>query len=313
MTQVVELSPELRIESRDRQRSRIASGLLATARPKQWSKNVLVFAAPGAAGVLIRSSALAQAFLTFALFCVIAAGTYFVNDAIDVRVDRIHPVKRLRPMAAGVFSARTGLIVGGLLLASGFAGSAATNWKLGAVVAAYVAIQFAYSYRLKHMAVYDLAAVAAGFVLRCIAGGVATNVSVSEWFLIVATFGSLLMVTGKRIAEHSELGAERGSHRRSLTAYTETFLNIVLGVSAAGAILGYCLWAFSLQTALEHHRDPIWYQLSIVPMLLALLRYTYVVEGKNGGRPEELVLSDRSLQLLGLIWVVLFTAGVYAR
>jgi decaprenyl-phosphate phosphoribosyltransferase len=192
------------------------------------------------------------------------------------------------------------------------AASAALTWKLTLVLAIYVAVQFAYSLYLKHQPIYDLAAVASGFVLRAIGGGVAAGVPVSEWFLIVATFGSLLMVTGKRVAEHSELGHDRGAHRATLDLYSATFLRTILGISAGGAILGYCLWAFSLQTALVHHRDPIWYQLSIVPMIIALLRYTFLVESGRGAKPEELVLGDRSMQLLGLVWALFFALGVYA-
>jgi decaprenyl-phosphate phosphoribosyltransferase len=135
---------------------------------------------------------------------------------------------------------------------------------------------------------------------------------VSEWFLIVATFGSLLMVTGKRLAEQAELGSDRGAHRATLDQYSPMFLRTVLAISAGGAILGYCLWAFSLQTALAHHRDPIWYQMSIVPMIIALLRYTFLVEEGRGAKPEDLVFADRPLQVLGAVWLLLFALGVYA-
>jgi decaprenyl-phosphate phosphoribosyltransferase len=297
----------------DQRRSGLAMGLLKTARPKQWSKNLLVFAAPGAAGILTQITPLVRSFLAFVIFCVVASGTYFVNDAIDAEADRRHPTKRNRPIASGVLSPQAGWVIGVALLAAGASAGVLLSWKLGVTLGVYVALQFAYSYRLKHLPIYDLAAVAAGFILRCIAGGVATGVPVSEWFLLVATFGSLMMVTGKRMAEHSELGERRGAHRKSLDAYSMTFLNVVLGISAGGAILGYCLWAFSLQTALEHHGHPIWYQLSIVPMLLALLRYAYVVEGLGGGKPEDLVFADRSLQVLGLAWAALFALGIYAH
>lgn len=282
------------------------------ARPKQWTKNVLVLAAPGAAGVLTHGGPLLRSLAALALFCVVASGTYYLNDALDVAADRQHPSKRLRPVASGAVDVRLAYVLGVGLLASGVALSALVNWHLSVVLAIYVAVQFAYSYYLKHQPIYDMAAVAAGFVLRAIAGGVAAEVLISQWFLIVATFGSLLMVAGKRVAEHAELGQGRGAHRATLDAYSTTFLRTVLGIAATGAIVGYCLWAFSLQTALTHHADPIWYQLSIVPMVVALLRYTFLVESGQGAKPEELVLSDRSLQVLGVIWAVLFALGVYA-
>jgi decaprenyl-phosphate phosphoribosyltransferase len=293
-------------------RSSLLLDLLRTARVRQWPKNLLVFAAPGAAGVLTQGGPLLRTLASFALFCAVASGTYFVNDSVDARADREHPVKRRRPVAAGTLSRKTALMTGSLLMAVGIGLGAALEWRLGLVLAIYVAIQFSYSFSLKHQPILDLAAVAAGFVLRAIAGAVAVPVPVSEWFLIVATFGSLLMVTGKRLAEHAELGPNRGSHRPALDQYSATFLRTVLAITAGGAIIGYCLWAFSLQTALSHHRDPIWYQLSIVPMMIALLRYTFLVESGKGGKPEELVFTDHTMQVLGAVWVVLFAMGVYA-
>jgi decaprenyl-phosphate phosphoribosyltransferase len=248
----------------------------------------------------------------FAAFCVVSSGTYFINDAADADADRHHPTKRHRPVAAGIVSPRLAVAVGTALLLVGVVGGTALAWRLGLVLAIYVGVQFGYSFYFKHQPIFDLAAIASGFVLRAIAGGVAVPVPVSEWFLIVATFGSLLMVTGKRLAEHTDLGDSRGAYRATLDLYSASFLRTALAICAGGAIVGYCLWAFNLQTALTHHRDPIWYQLSIVPMIIALLRYTFLVEGGHGAKPEELVFADRPLQVLGLIWAVLFALGVYA-
>jgi decaprenyl-phosphate phosphoribosyltransferase len=293
-------------------RPSVVSALVRTARIKQWPKNILVFAAPGAAGVLTHGDAFLRTLVAFVTFCAVSSGTYFVNDAADAEADRSHPTKRLRPVAAGIISRPQAAVVGAVLMALGIGGGAALEWRLGMVLAIYVVVQLAYTFYLKHEPIFDLVTVAAGFVLRAIAGAVAIPVPVSEWFLIVATFGSLLMVTGKRVAERAELGPDRGNHRATLNEYTPSFLRTVLAISAGGAIVGYCLWAFSLQTALAHHRDPIWYQLSIVPMIIALLRYTFLVEGGRGARPEELVFADRPLQVLGVVWAVLFALGVYA-
>lgn len=294
--------------------SSLVRGVIRTARPKQWAKNVLVLAAPGAAGVLTHGGPLARSGYGLAMFCVVSSGTYFLNDALDVDADRRHPVKRHRPMAAGVLPVRAGMAIGTVLLAAGIGASAVVGWRLSVVMAAYVAVQIGYSFYLKHQPVYDLAAVASGFVLRGIAGGVAAHVPVSEWFLIVLTFGSLLMVTGKRLAEQAELGHDRASHRSTLESYSPTFLRTVLGIAATGAILGYVLWAFDLQTRPRHYNaDPIWFQLSIVPMILALLRYTYLVEGGRGARPEDLVFSERTLVALGAVWALLFGLGVYVH
>lgn len=289
----------------------LARGLIRTARPKQWVKNVLVFAAPGAAGTLFHGATLARAVAAFAVFCVVASGTYFLNDAFDAEADRHHPLKRLRPVASGAVPRTTAFALGGVLIAVGLAASVPLGWRLIVVVASYVGVQFAYSLWLKHEPIFDLGAVAAGFVLRAIAGGVATRVAISEWFVIVAMFGSLMMVTGKRYAEHEQLGENRGNHRATLSAYSKAFLRGVLLIAAAVTVTAYCLFAFEKQAALGLHSGRIWYELSIVPFVLAILRYAFMVDSGHGGQPEDVVLYDRALQLSGVVWVVLFALGVY--
>jgi decaprenyl-phosphate phosphoribosyltransferase len=288
-------------------RSTLAGGLLRTARPKQWLKNVLVFAAPGAAGVLGHVQPLLRSLLTFVVFCLAASGTYFLNDTVDLAADRVHPTKR-RPVAAGVVGVGLARAVGVGLALAGLGLSAVLGWKLILVIAIYLAVQVAYTVWLKHEPILDLAAVAAGFVLRAIAGGVAVPVPISEWFLIVATFGSLFMVTGKRSAEHSTMGAEGGTHRAALTAYTGTFLRSILITSSTVTIAAYCLWAFENQKALHHG---IWFQLSIVPFVLAMFRYGFLLDQGLGGQPEDVVLNDRTLQVMAVLWAAVFALGVY--
>lgn len=286
-------------------------GLVRVARPRQWLKNVLVFAAPGAAGVLTHGHQAALAVGAFAVFTLAASGTYFVNDTVDAAADRLHPTKRHRPVAAGeVAPALAGAIGVGLLAAAVVLAFALAGWRLAAVIGVYVAVQAAYSLRLKHEPVLDLACVASGFILRAIAGGVATGVRLSDWFLIVASFGALLVVTGKRSAEHTHLGEERGQHRRTLGAYPAPFLRSVRLLSAAVTVTAYCLWAF--ERAATAHHQPLWFELSIVPVVVAILHLELLFETGHGGAPEDLALGDRTLQVLGLLWVVLFAAGIYA-
>jgi decaprenyl-phosphate phosphoribosyltransferase len=288
-------------------------GVLRTARPKQWTKNVLVFAAPGAAGVLFHGGPLWHALVAFVLFCAVSSGTYFLNDAMDAPADRLHPVKCHRPVAAGIIGVRLAFAAAAVLMAVGIGLGSLLRLQLGLVLGIYVVLQVAYSTRLKHVPIYDLTCVAGGFVLRAIAGAVAIPVSISQWFLIVTTFGSLLMVTGKRLAEHAELGEERGGHRSTLDAYSISYLRIIVAMSATGGIVGYSLWAFGLDAAAVsvHHHDGIFFQLSIIPVVLALMHFTLLIEQGHGARPEELVLGDRQLQFLGVMWVALFALGVY--
>jgi decaprenyl-phosphate phosphoribosyltransferase len=250
-----------------------------------------------------------KALAAFALFCLAASGAYCLNDAFDVAADRRHPVKRRRPVPAGSVGVGAAKIFGaGLLLVSVAGAFALAGWSLTLVLGAYVALQPLYSLWLKHLVVVDIAAVASGFLLRAIAGGVAVDVPISSWFLTVAGFGSLFMVAGKRHAEHIDLGDERGDHRPTLDVYSSDFLRYVRSVSSSVAIAAYCLWAFEKADVAG---APLWFQLSIVPFVLSVLRYGLLLESGRGGAPEELVLEDRSLQVLGVLWLACFAAGVY--
>ena len=294
----------------ERREVTLAHELVREARPRQWIKNLLVFAAPGAAGVLDSGSALWRTIVTFLALCLAASGTYFLNDVADVEADRRHPTKRLRPVAAGTVPVPLATIVGvGLLGGSLVVAASTRRWQVVVVVAIYIALTLAYSAWLKHIAVVDIVTVATGFVLRAIAGAVAVDVPMSNWFLICISFGSLFIVTGKRYAELREFGDDAANLRPSLDGYSVTYLRFVLGVAASVTLLSYCLWAFEKARV----ADTSWpmYQLSIVPMATALLRYGLVLDQGHGGAPEEVVLSDRALQALALIWVVTFALGVY--
>lgn len=290
----------------------LARGLVRTARPLQWLKNLLVFAAPGAAGVLDDGAGMTKAVIAFVACCLASSGLYYWNDALDVESDRRHPVKRFRPIAAGQLSVRTAMVIGSVLIAAGLAVAGATGrWQTTAIVGVYVVSTMAYSLYLKHVAVVDLVVVASGFVLRAAAGAVAVDVGMSSWFVLCTVFGSLFIVTGKRYAELREIGDGAAEIRRTLGAYTPGYLRIVLTVSCAGALLTYCQWAFERKEMVGSDRP--FYELSIVPMLTAFLRYALVLENGKGAAPEEVFANDRVLQLLGLCWVVLFGLAVYVR
>jgi decaprenyl-phosphate phosphoribosyltransferase len=291
-------------------RPSLARSLLRTARPKQWVKNVLVFAAPGAAGVLTEPDQLARTVVAFVAFCLAASGTYFLNDAMDVEADRHHPTKRNRPVAAGLVTTKQAKIASVVLIVLALAISAPLNGgRLLVIVAAYVVVTVSYSLWLKHEPILDLGCIAAGFGLRAIAGAYATDVYLSNFFLIVVGAGSLFMVAGKRHAELATLGEDSAGHRQTLSDYSDSFLNYVRAVTSAVAITGYALWTFERAAQVG---DVFWFRLSIVPFVLAILRYALIVEQGGGGAPEEIVLSDRVLQALGLALLVCFAIGVHA-
>ena len=286
----------------------MTAALVRQARPKQWVKNLLVFAAPGAAGVLNEWSSLWRALVIFVAFCLASSGTYFWNDLLDAESDRNHPTKQHRPIASGAIPTGIGRAVGSVLLVAGIGLAATTRWQAAVVVAGYVVLTSLYSTVLKHVAVVDLIAVAAGFVLRAVAGAVATDVQMSKWFSLTTSFASLFIVAGKRYAELRDLG-EDAQTRSTLDDYSLGFLRIVLSVSCGAAMVTYCIWAFDTREA----AGSTWpfYELSIIPMATALLRYTLILEQGHGAAPEEIFAHDRVLQILGLIWIATFGFGLY--
>lgn len=300
------------------------TALIKEARPKQWVKNVLVFAAPGAAGVLTHGDPLRRAVIAFVAFCMASAGTYFWNDILDIDADRVHPKKRFRPIASGEVPLGTARIVGTVLLIGGPALAFTTRWQAGVACVVYVVVTTTYSKIWKHIAVVDLVAVAGGFVVRAVAGAVATQVPMSSWFVLTTTFGSLFIVTGKRYAELRELGDAPATARATLDDYSLGFLRIVLSISCCATLVSYCIWAFEGKVVrgvdspdattintVAHSHSLLFYQLSIVPMLTALLRYLLILEQGHGAAPEEIFAADRTIQVLGLVWIAVFATGVY--
>jgi decaprenyl-phosphate phosphoribosyltransferase len=297
---------EDRPESGPRQRAVIRS-LLATARPRQWIKNALVFAAPATAGVLLEPAALAKTLVAFVAFCMASSATYFLNDVKDRGRDSAHPTKRLRPLAAGDLSRRAAWLAAVALIVTAVATAAAgAGAPLTAAVVAYLVLATAYTYWLKEIVLVDVVAVAATFVLRAAAGGLAVGVYLSSWFLLVACFGALFVVTGRRFAEYRALDGSRGHHRRTLDDYSEPMLRSMLTSSSTVTITAYCLWAFEGQGSRN-----VLAALSIVPFLLGIYRYAMLGEAGAGGSPEDVFLRDRFLQITCIIWLSCVVAGVY--
>ena len=286
-----------------------AAALLVAMRPKQWLKNVLVFAAPLAAGALFEPDVLWPTLGAFVAFCLISSATYLINDVRDVEADRSHPTKSARPIAAGTLSVPTavGAAIVLALVSLGLAFFIST--ALFGVVIAYLVFTIAYSVWFKHEPVIELALLALGFLLRAVAGAAAADLPISQWFLIVAAFGSLFMATGKRFSElqrHERDNTGELPQRRSLSGYTMGFLGFVLATSASVTITAYCLWAFEVGQAPS---TLPWAQWSVLPFVLALLRYGATIYRGAAETPEDALLADRVLLALGAAWAVLFTLG----
>jgi len=278
-------------------------------------KNLLVFAAPGAAGLLGRSVVVEKTAAAAGLFLIASAGAYLVNDAIDAPADRVHPDKRHRPVASGELSAPLAIGIGSSLLVLAVVGAAfLAGLQLASVIGAYVVTSLTYTLWLKRVAVVELACVSAGFVLRAVAGGAAVHIPISPWFGIVTSSAALLVVAGKRSAEIDVLGRAGALHRHVLDKYSASFLRSVRLIAAAVAIVSFCLWAFARAAHIDSGRadsDNVLFELSILPFVLGILSVELAIDSGEGGAPEELVLHSHVIQVLGAVCLALVAIAIY--
>jgi decaprenyl-phosphate phosphoribosyltransferase len=284
------------------------SAAVAALRPRQWMKNCLVFVAPIASGIALEKLAIVHALLCFVAMSLIASATYLVNDLRDAAADRRHPKKRFRPIAARELSPAVAAALGVVVAIAGFVvGFIAGSVQLDLVLAGYVAVSLAYSLWLKHEEVICMACVALCFVIRVLAGAVATHAILPHTLVLTAGFGALFMVVGKRSAEFRTLGIGRGEHRKVLSMYSEPYLRAMLYMTATATVIMYAVWAFAAAKLVPV--SGIYLELSVIPAIVLTMRYALLVERGEGGSPEDLVLSDRRLQVLGFLAAALLFWG----
>jgi decaprenyl-phosphate phosphoribosyltransferase len=293
----------------DQVRPNLIVGVVKAMRPRQWVKNILVAAAPLAAwGTDVHydwSKVVGQVAVAFVVFCLAASSIYLINDVRDVEADREHPTKRFRPIAAGVVPEWLAYTVAVVLGAASLAIAWWLTPNLALVMAVYIGMQLGYCFGLKHQAVIDISIVSSAYLIRAIAGGVATNTHLSQWFLLTMAFGSLFIAAGKRYAE-LQLAERTGAKiRKALENYTSTYLRFVWTLSATAMVVCYGLWAFY-----REHGQVGWIVVSMVPFTIAILRLAVDVDGGVAGEPEEIALRDRVLQVLFLAWIGTIGAAV---
>jgi decaprenyl-phosphate phosphoribosyltransferase len=283
-----------------------AWALLRAARPRQWPKNVLVLAAPASAGVLLQPREALETSVAVLAFILASSGVYLVNDIVDADADRAHPTKRRRPVASGELSEHDARFAAALFLGGGVLVAALLTWQLVVVVGLYEAVQLLYSLGLKRAPLVELLCVASGFLLRAVAGGAATDVDLTAWFVVAIGFGSLFVVAGKRYSELLLVGEVTAAIRPVLTRYSRSALRAVWALSAAILVATYALWAF-----LSPNPSTAWAVLSIVPFAMAVARYGVKVNTGGAGEPEEVFLHDDGMQVLLVVWAVSFMGAVY--
>ncbi len=279
-------------------------------RPAQWLKNGVVLAGLVFGGKLLEPTSVASAILAALAFCLLSSGFYLVNDVRDRDADRLHPVKRLRPVPAGELAPRTAVVIGTLLVLTALAGSALLSGRLLLVFLAYAALMAAYNLGVKEVVILDVFAIAAGFILRAVGGAIAVDVSISPWLLVCTMLLALLIGFGKRRHELVALDDASG-HRRTLNVYNRPMLDQSVAVTAAGTLIAYSVYTFDSDSAQYHQRM----MLTIPIVAYGVFRYLYLLylDGR-GGAPETMLLTDRpllaSVAAWGLASVFLFYFSV---
>jgi 4-hydroxybenzoate polyprenyltransferase len=283
--------------------------LLISMRPRQWTKNLIVYMAfifsiGGSWHVSDFDTwlpLLGKASLAFVLFCLVSSADYLVNDVRDRETDRLHPTKRHRPIAAGTLSSRAAVGWAAVLSMVGLGGMFALDLRAGGVVAGYIALMLAYSFHLKHAVLLDIMTIAAGFVLRAMSGALVIEVPISPWLYVVTALGALFLVINKRRAELVLLEDQANRHRATLEEYTPDLLNQLAAAVTASTLIAYGLYTFTADNLPENHSM----MLTIPFVLYGIFRYLFLVHTKNqGGSPEDVLLRDWPLLLDILLWVV---------
>ncbi|HEY2553074.1 MAG TPA: decaprenyl-phosphate phosphoribosyltransferase [Streptosporangiaceae bacterium] len=278
-----------------------------TARPRQWPKNLLVFAAPLAGASLGRHDGLGYGLVAFAAFVAASSAVYFVNDVVDAERDRRHPYKRHRPVASGRLPAGSAIALAiACAAAAEAAGLAIREPGLVVVIGAYLAFSILYSLVLKHVPVVELVLVASGFVLRALGGAFATHVPPSGWFLLVCSLGALMVATAKRFSELTVLGTRGTAHRPAMRWYTPAGLRLAERVMAIVMVMAYLFWALGERSA----QMRAWHLLSAVPLAVALARFDRLNARVTSKPVEDLISRDPVMLAAELCWLVLFVAGL---
>jgi len=286
--------------------------VLKLLRPAQWSKNTVLFAALIFSKHLFDFHALRLVALGFLVFCVIASGAYVMNDIRDCERDRQHPLKSLRPLPSGRIRSSTAIALALGLMTAGLVGAVTLGAGFAALATLYLILQVAYTYWLKEVVILDVFAIAAGFVIRAVAGGVVISVPISPWIIICTFLLMAFLGFSKRRHELVLLEARATDHRTSLREYSPYFLDQMIAVLTASTVVAYAIWTASPEVIHKLGTDKLY--LTIPFVLFGIFRYLYLVhQREEGGNPTQLLLSDPPLLADLLLWISAATALIYLR
>jgi 4-hydroxybenzoate polyprenyltransferase len=288
----------------------LLAAALVSLRPRQWVKNLFVFAA------VIFSQKLFTPLIwpaagAFVIFCALSGAMYLINDVADADKDRLHPVKRHRPIAAGTLSRGAAITLAVALLLASLAASFRLSWRFGLVALAYGALLVAYSAWLKHLVILDVLTLAVGFVLRAVAGAEAVHVDISGWLVICTILIALFLALGKRRHEYLTLKGAAAAHRPILSEYSEGFLDQMISVVTASTVTAYALYTMSPETVAKFHTHLL--PLTLPFVLYGIFRYLYLLYRRElGGNPSDLLVNDKALLVNAVLWMLALIVIIYS-
>jgi 4-hydroxybenzoate polyprenyltransferase len=288
---------------------RIKNPYLRLARPKQWTKNGFVLAGLVFAHQALYAPSVISALVTFAAFCALSSATYAANDVLDVKEDREHPTKRLRPVASGEIEPRAATVFSAVLAAFGLALCFLVGPVVGLSGVAYLLLQAVYTLVLKHLVILDVMAISAGFVIRALAGVAAVHSPVSPWLIVCTGLLTLFLGFSKRRHELAVLGDEAGGHRRNLEDYSVEMLDQMMNIMVSATIIAYSMYTFFVYKSEAEN-----YMMATIPFVVyGIFRYMVLVHRAGGGNPDTLLLRDRPLQVTLLLWLVVVALVLYVQ
>lgn len=303
--------------------------LLKLLRPRQWIKNLALFAGITFAGLLFDGESLLTVFVAFTSFCFLSSATYIVNDILDLKKDRLHPFKRNRPLASNKVKMYEAVLLFVVMLTSSLLLAQSLGGLFFLIAIVYILMQILYSLAFKGIAIFDIFFIAAGYILRVLAGGAIVNYHISVWLLLTTVSLSLFLAVGKRRSELTLLRSHKGSRieeiRQSLSHYSENLLDAYTAIFATIAIVFYSMFTFfeqphGMQITLDlllpeylpYYLQRKWLMLTILPVIYGIMRYMQdVYEKSEGESPDRVLLADKSLLVSVIIWVVLLIVIIY--
>jgi 4-hydroxybenzoate polyprenyltransferase len=286
--------------------------LFKAVRPQQWIKNLFVFAPLIFSQNVLHQALVLRAALAFLAFCLISSAVYLLNDLRDIEEDRQHPLKAHRPLASGRLKRSSAVAALAIIAPAGFLVALLVNRSFVFIALGYFALQIAYTLWLKHVVILDVFVVAAGFLIRVVAGGFAIHVYLSSWLLICTTLLALFLAMGKRRHEIVLMEGRAASHRPILKEYNIYLLDQMISVVTASTLLAYCLYTISEETVTKFGTRNLIFTVPFV--LYGIFRYLYLIHQKaEGGTPESLIIRDKPLLLAIVLWIAVAAAVLNFR